>query len=216
MVLRKIRGRVRSARSTLNFLLLQRRGGLSPPSHPEFDPETLARFQIELARASSYLEYGSGGSTLLVDRVGIPAVSVESDRFYAEKVRSVLKPDTLVQLAVPPMGLTKQWGMPIFEASRKGAGYVNAPFEILKGAFPDFVLVDGRYRAACILEVARRAISTDSSATVILDDYIDRPHYHTVERLLGAPQLTGRSAVFRVGRQAVSTDDVSAHISDPR
>lgn len=212
----KTRSRVRYTIEIIKFLYLQRKGGLSIPSRPEFDDETLERFRLELARASSYLEYGSGGSTLMADAAGIPALSVESDSFYAEKVRRMLKPGTHLQLAVPTMGLTQHWGMPVFNAKRKGYPYVTAPFDLMDGWFPDLVLVDGRYRVACVLEVARRAKIAGASATVILDDYSGRNHYHCIERHLSAPTLVGRSAIFHVGRQAVQAAHVSAHISDPR
>lgn len=206
----------RRAEKLLSFLYIQRTGGLSAPGDPHLDTETLEELRARLSKAEFYLEYGSGGTTVLADRMRVPTLSVESDRYYAEKVRKTLSAESSVTVLSPPMGVTKQWGWPLWAADRKGRIYVDAPYPHLGARFPDLILVDGRYRAACALELAQRAELHGARATIIFDDYRDRHHYHIVEEELGQPQMIGRSAMFHVGEKPVDPLSIQRNIVDPR
>lgn len=196
------------------FLYVQRIRGFDPPGdEPFMDQAGIARFRHELARARRYVEFGSGGSTVLVDRAGIPAVSVENDRFYARAVARRLGQGQVRQIVVP-MGVTREWGFPLFPNRRAGWRYVSAPWED-GGPFPDLVLVDGRYRIACALESARRAHAAGTSAVLMFDDYAPRPWYRAVEEYLGEPELDGRAALFRIGAVAVPEAVVAHWLQDP-
>ena len=46
----------------------------------------------------------------------------------------------------------------------------------MAGTSLDFVLIDGRFRVRCALELIRRGID----ATVFIHDFWTRPHYHVV------------------------------------
>ena len=201
-------------RRTVRALYNQRVQGYPTPEAPHFDNPTLERFKHELSKARLYVEFGSGGSTIAADRQKIKTVSIESDPFYAKAVKNGLSPDTTVKMIVPNIGLTEDWGMPVLNYGRKGERYVSAPFD--GSAFPDLILVDGRYRSACALEAARRAKLSGATATLIFDDYDSRPHYHQVEQFLGEPERVGRSAVFIIGEQTVLRDAVAAAAKDPR
>ena len=104
----------------------------------------------------------------------------------------------------------------MFFRSKKGERYVMAPFEHLQSRFPDLVLVDGRYRVACVLQTAREAHRAKVSATLLLDDYEGRPYADALEPLLGAPERIGRAAVFTVGPASISETKVRKHMYDPR
>jgi hypothetical protein len=213
----------------MKFLYVQRVRGFAPPGAPYFDELSTERFEQRLASARSYLEFGSGGSTVLADKHGIPAVSVESDRYYAAVVHSLLSPQTKVTLLNVAIGITRQWGHPIFRSPTKARlarwrKYSSAPFSTIAAAevFPDFVLVDGRFRRACVLETTREALLAGVSVTIMFDDYYlaDRGHYHSVESWLGRPERVGRAAFFEVvpdGSVRLPTEDEVAHASaDPR
>jgi hypothetical protein len=179
-------------------LYVQRVAGYTPPAEPFLDPEGLEWFRQRLPSVELFLEYGSGGSTLLANKLAVASVSVESDPYYADVVRESLPNPELATIVTPPMGLTVEWGMPLVGRRRKGVRYVNAPFEYLQSS-PDLVLVDGRYRAACALETARRLNLSGTTATLFLDDYRDRPYYRVIEEYLGEPPMVGRAAVFEIG-----------------
>jgi hypothetical protein len=208
--------RVESARELLRSFYVQRIRGFEPPLQPHLDPFTEKWLADRLERTKLFLEFGSGGSTLLANRLGVRTITVESDRFYAAVVEAALDDPKLATLIVPKMGVTTQWGMPLIFKRRKGARYVSAPFKLFENYYPDLIMVDGRYRVACVLETARLAHLRGTPAKLLLDDYEDRPFYHVLEEHLGTPVRIGRAAVFDVGRSGIQEEAVRLFATDPR
>ncbi len=204
------------ARDTLRFFYIQRVRGFESPTEPHLDPETAEWLQRRLRGTKLFLEFGSGGSTVLANRLGVRTITVESDPFYGAAVRKALTNPGLTTMVFPKVGLTKEWGMPVFFKKRKGLRYASAPFDRLDSLFPDFVMVDGRYRIACVLETARQAHLAGSIAQLMLDDYEGRPRYHVLEGYLGIPERIGRAAVFTIGKVPVPEDRIAAFDSDPQ
>lgn len=195
------------------FFYTQRVKGFDPPGdEPWMDPAGAARFKYELSRATGYVEYGSGATTVIADRAGIPAVSVESDPYYSRAVATRLTGS--IDQVVVNLGITGPWGTPLRSTAHKGLRYVEAPFG--RGFFPDFILVDGRYRAACALNAANEATAHNRSATMMFDDYANRPWYHFIEEHMGAPELVGRAAIFKLGSRGVERGVVDAAMTDKR
>lgn len=213
---RVIRPMVR-ARRLAKFLFVKHiRGFTAPTDQPHLDAATLDLLRRKLRESRCYLEFGSGGSTVLADRIGVRTISVESDRQYAKVVRGTLSRHGSVEMLTPNIGITGEWGMPLFKNHRKWRRYVDAPFAKLADAFPDLVLIDGRFRVACALNTARHAHQLGVQATLIFDDYEERPFYNVVEQFIGVPQLVGRSAVFHLGRTAIDPNLIDRFIEDPR
>lgn len=208
-----MRSFIKDPRGLMKFLYLQRVKGFSPPGDEPFMPAAeVARFNEEIGKAKYYVEFGSGGSTVYASRMGIPTISVENDRFYARAVATKLHGSTVTQV-VAGMGITREWGMPLFPSARKARRYVMAPWDA--ECFPDLILVDGRYRVACALESARRAHACNASAILMFDDYSMRPFYHVVEEFLGQPEIVGRAAIFHIGSQIVPSTIVAKWLEDP-
>lgn len=204
--IRSVRKSLGFVRRTGKFLFVQRILGFPLPDAPGLDGATLGRFNDELARAGSYLEFGSGGTTKLADRLGVNSITVESDRFFAKTLKAGLTGESVTVLT-PNIGITERWGRPLFKRRtarrlKRWRSYVDLPFANLRH-FPDLILVDGRFRVACTLEAARQAHLRGRAATLILDDYAERPKYWVVERWLGKPERVGRSAVFKIGAAKV-------------
>ena len=216
---------IKRVRSVAKFFITQRIKGFPPPQTPMMDGPSLARFRQELAKCRFYLEFGSGGSTVEADRADIPGISVENDPYYHQAVRAALKDGTQIRLCTVDIGTTKGGGRPLFSkpTERRIAvwrRYVEAPFPIIRqqGEFPDFVLVDGRFRVACAIETARQAREMGAATLIMLDDYEGRPHYHELERWLGEPELVGRAAYFRPSAQgeSISASAVEKCLADGR
>jgi hypothetical protein len=198
----------------VRFLYNRRKNGVPPPKDiPWFDAEGVKAFKAELAKASSYLEYGSGGTTVLADRAGIPTVSVESDPYFAQAVRSTMR-GRRVKLLNPNMGLTGFYGTPLLRRKAKSQRYIEAPFP--SAPFPDFILIDGRYRVACALAAAKHAHEAGRRATLMFDDYARRGYYHLIEKFLGKPQLRGRAAFFSIGLCAIDQSAIDLAAGDWR
>ena len=204
------------ARETLRFFYKQRVRGFDAPTRPHLDPDTAEWLERRLQRTKLFLEFGSGGSTILANTLAVPSIAVESDRFYGAVVQNAIINGDLMRMVIPKMGITGQWGMPLFFKKAKGPRYVTAPFELIDETYPDFILVDGRYRVACALEAARRAHTRGVAAELMLDDYDTRPFYHVLEDYLGIPRRIGRAAVFAIGKTPIQESAVRRFISDPR
>lgn len=187
------------------FFYHQRVKGFAVPDDPWFDAGATDAFNDHLSRSRLYVEFGTGGSTLLAGRLGKRTVSVESDPWFARAVRARLTPGAPVRVIHADIGLTLDWGVPAFRRltparRRRWLGYVTAPYAApeLAAAFPDFVLVDGRFRRACALEAARRARLGGHPLTIMVDDYAERAPFRQIEPYLGAPTMAGRAALFAV------------------
>lgn len=165
-----------------------------------FPDEEADEVRASYSRAQVILEYGSGGSTMAASRMKNKLVfSVESDPLWAQRIqqaidtRNLPSPAILYPVDIGPVG---RWGRPV--DTRDWKRFYNYPSRIWDEPFfrhPDVVLIDGRFRAAC-LAVTRMKITR--TVTVLFDDYAQRPAYHLVEELVGAPRMVGRMAVFQI------------------
>jgi hypothetical protein len=144
------------------------------------------------------LEYGSGGSTVLAgDRAEGVIFSVESDAAWMADLEAWFDahpPQSPVILHHADIGPTRAWGFPRGKAAMdRWPAYALSVWERPDFRAPDLVLVDGRFRLACMLTT----LYTIQAPTVLLvDDYVDRPAYHQFETLACRPFLIGRMACF--------------------
>jgi len=178
------------------------------PSEPQFDEPSTEYFRERVRDARTYLEYGSGGSTILANRTVNTLVTVESDaRFLSDVARKLAHAErrAMTRLIHVNIGLTHDWGMPVFTKPtrrrvRRWEDYPTAPWRYLRSIAqqPDLILVDGRFRVACVLE-SLLSLSATSTTEILLDDYARRPHYQIVEQFTDL-RMVGRMAVLRPRR----------------
>ncbi len=178
------------------------------PTEPHFDPESTRYFREQLAKARNYLEYGSGGSTVLANKMVTNLVSVDSDASFLAEVRRKLEENdhrAMTKLIHVNIGLTHHWGMPVFTKPtrrrvRRWEEYAKAPWRYFRtiAQQPDLILVDGRFRVACVLE-SLLGLSPLSETQILVDDYVGRPEYGVVEQYADV-ELVGRMAVLRPRR----------------
>lgn len=172
--------------------------------------EDLVRTTYEKARV--ILEYGSGGSTVLAAEMpGKLVFSVESDRNWALRLQSrldeaeLLSPATVYHVDIGPTGA---WGRPLDDSH--WPQFHNYPVAIWDEPFfrhPDVVLIDGRFRVACMMTVMARA---ERPITILFDDYVERKPYHMVEEIIAPREFVGRMAVFDVMPGLVTGSDLDA------
>jgi hypothetical protein len=195
---------------TAKVVITNRRRHFDVPTEPHFDEDSTRYFRQEVAKARNYLEYGSGGSTLLANKTVTNLVSVDSDASFLADVRQKLcEADrrATAKLIHVNIGLTIDWGMPVFTKPtrrriRRWEEYAKAPWRYFRtiGQQPDLILVDGRFRVACVLE-SLLSLSPLSEAKILLDDYVGRPEYSVVEQFADV-ELVGRMAVLHPRRLA--------------
>lgn len=178
-------------------------------TEPEFTfpPEEGELVARQYANASEILEYGSGGSTVLAARsTNARVLSIESDKKWAQNLTGffdhlgIEKDRATVHWS--NIGPTGKWGYPIDQSHwRKYPAYALSPWEKYDIS-PDVVLIDGRFRLACL--AATMAFATKPT-TVLFDDYTIRKVYHAAEKFIQPVQVAGRMAKFEIepmGRDA--------------
>ena len=163
-----------------------------------------------LRTASVVLEYGAGGSTLLAAEMGKTVISVESDVEWLEGMREWFDrhpPKGDVVLHHADIGPTGKWGMPTGpKAFRKFPGYALDIWDHPRFRHPDLVLIDGRFRPACLLATAFRITRP---VTVLFDDYVGRAPYHGIEAMFRPTALYGRMAEFHLKPTPIPADQLA-------
>lgn len=194
---------------------------------PDFAPQAQVVPELTLPEAeaaalrSAYggagciLEYGSGGSTVLAaEMAGKTIFSVESDPAWLAMMQAWFAanpPASAPVLHHADIGPTRDWGHPVDESGfRRWPGYALSVWDRPDFRHPDVVLVDGRFRVACLLTTAFRITRP---VTVLFDDYAGRRTYHGVEEFLRPSALIGRMARFDLAPQPVPADRLGWIIS---
>lgn len=190
-----------------------RRHAGSGPTAPELTlPQAEADWlRAAYAEAGTILEYGSGGSTVMAaDMPGKTVFSVESDvEWLAGLARWFVQspPRSRVVLHHGDIGPTGKWGHPEGEAAwRRFHGYPVSVWDRADFIHPDVVLVDGRFRAACLLTVLFRITRPVS---LYFDDYTDRPHYHRIEKFAKPRETRGRMVRFDLEPTVIPAKDLA-------
>jgi hypothetical protein len=179
--------------------------GIDISDSPSFDAEGLAAFKKALPGVRTYLEYGAGGSTVLASRYVDKLFSVESDAWFMRAVERKVRANGATaekHFLHANIGMTEFWGKPAFTSYSEGrlrrwTRYPQMPWKHLEaaGLVPDLILIDGRFRVACMLECLVRV--KDKSTAIFFDDYFDRESYSVVERFADMVDRAGRMAIFR-------------------
>lgn len=180
-------------------------------SAPHLPKAALARLTKAYEDATIILEYGSGGSTELAAALpGKYVMSVESDADWARNLREKIhgsRPRSYVAVHHVDIGKTGEWGRALTD--RDWRNFHRYPNDIWDQSFfrhPEVVLIDGRFRTACLVTILLRATKP---VTVLFDDYTDRPKYRAVERIIKPICLHDRMAEFEVQPGVTKSEDVS-------
>ena len=157
-----------------------------------------------------YLEWGMGGSTLVAVRANLETiVSVDSDRNWVEAVRR--HEEIAPRIASGSMsvihgdiGPTREWGNPADRSQvHRWPEYLAAPWAEWdrRGALPDLIFVDGRFRVSCCYSVALgfAGCGVEQAPLVMMHDVADeRPSYQDAFEFLDIVEKTGSLVLARV------------------
>lgn len=194
----------------LKFLLKQRLVGFEVGDIPYFDSDDAIAWFIDMLKGSTrYLEYGTGGSTYVAARLGVDFIAVDSDLYFLRSVRKKIQKDGFARPVGQTyhhadIGLTGFWGYPLRHWNASAARlerfrrYSDPPPECFEGGLlPDLVLVDGRFRVACVLK-ALRMLQNSRGWAIVVDDYVGRPQYHVIADYAEIDRhVAGRIAVLK-------------------
>lgn len=145
-------------------------------------PEEIALFKSLLACSRRYVEFGSGGSTVLAASLVREAVtSVDSSSEWLDKVRQeCVARECRIEpkLIHVDIGELKDWGFPRNTARKSDwASYHSWIRNGEDGALADLFLVDGRFRVACFLQVF---LQGNPDSLIAVHDFANRPKYHVI------------------------------------
>ncbi len=157
-------------------------------------------FKKHLKECKFYLEYGSGNSTLLADKLKKKYISIEADRSFFNYLKNEKKVSNIKYLNIGP---TKYFSFPIlpyYLIQRKVnfyCNYLNSFF--FKKKVPDLILIDGRYRAMVTLNIIRFLVKRKikENITIIIDDYKFRKNYKVLKKITQI-KLVGRFGVIKM------------------
>jgi len=182
--------------------------GFTISSTPSFSSaEEIAWYRQALQACSHYIEYGSGGSTVLAAQLQKPFTSTESDPAFFKALQSRLRlyenQDVPQLCRLVDIGPVTHCSYPLYparflSASKKSSWRSYSDFPELGidvDASSLLILVDGRFRVACALK-AMVALQGVFGWTMAMDDYLGRPHYHAIEEWITPSFFIGRIAVF--------------------
>lgn len=155
------------------------------PALPCMEAAELECFRRWVPFRGLALEFGSGGSTRYFCENGMGVLfSVESDpEWHAlingdPAIRFFVKRNRLISLC-PDIGpcVRHGWGNPQGPARPEWLRYHQDVWRLLDPYSPDVVLVDGRFRVACVCQALLRC---KPDAAILVHDFAERPHYHDV------------------------------------
>jgi hypothetical protein len=170
--------------------------------------EEAAALRAAYQGSTVILEYGSGGSTVMAaEMAGKTVFSVESDASWLDNMRSYFDenpPAAKLYLHHGDIGPTRTWGHPLdHDDFRQWPDYPTQIWTLPNFVQPDVVLIDGRFRVACLLTTL---FCTKAPVTAFVDDYIDRPNYKIVETLITPVAMHGRMARFELTPTAIPAE----------
>ena len=167
---------------------------------PDMPAEHIAALEERLRGSQTYLEFGSGGSTVLAARLNVPnIVSVDSSTDWIGRVKEEigsLATSSRVHLLHANIGETKDYGHPKDNSMLQNwPSYSTGAWAMVRaaGLQPDTVLVDGRFRVACFLA---SLIYLQPGAVILWDDYRGRDSYYVVESIVKPTRFHGYMAEF--------------------
>ena len=170
---------------------------------PHMDEDGRALLEERLGTARCLLEFGSGGSSMTAGRLKVPTIiSVDSDGDFLAATNAAVRASAMHSAFIPhhaDIGPTRDWGNPADRSKvHHWPRYCSSVWvRIAREQMPqpDVVLIDGRFRVACLLATLLMA---QPGTRVLFDDYFDRPEYHRVEAWAMPIGRAGRMAEFIV------------------
>lgn len=150
-------------------------------------PPEMSFFEHHVKNATAYFEFGAGGSTRLACNTheNLTIFSVDSNLNY---LLGLIQQDSCVRdmynreqlfLYIADIGVVREWGYPIYNHTTEFAEYSKSILVGYNGNLSDIdlVLVDGRFRVACILQAL---LVTSRDTVILVHDFFFRPEYFIV------------------------------------
>lgn len=161
---------------------------------PYMTPAETALFTKYRDRSRNYFEFGCGGSTVFCDSPQRRSKSVDNNQEWLNKVGPLIGSTT--ELIYVNTGPVLEYGNPVDTTQITGFADYSLAFR-LRDLETDLVLVDGRFRVACALQVAL----SDYAGPVLLHD-AQRTEYQPLFKFFTVLERAENLVVLRVNPNA--------------
>ena len=161
-------------------------------------------FEKLLKSCNSYLEYGSGFSTVFAEKLKIEKIiSIEGDYYFSKYVNSKVINCKMLYKDIGPISTFSDpyinFIFPLNKSRKiKFKSYSDFPSDHYeKNNLPTLILIHGKFRVACALKVLKYFIESEfDNWNIVVDDYIGRSQYNILEYFFKNINLNGEQAVF--------------------
>ena len=155
-----------------------------------------------LPKNATILEFGCGGSTQFFYEHGAEKIiSIDSDKGWLEKlltnpiVSTYYKYGKWLPLYVD-IGRVRSWGAPCTKTPRPcWLNYHQHCWRLFSERDFDLILVDGRFRVACVCQTLLRCGGTD--LLFAIHDFRDRPEYHVLLEFIDVINQVDTLGIFK-------------------
>lgn len=186
--------------------------------------ETGNFLKSKILNSKIFLEFGSGNTTIIAEENKLNYYSIESDKNFF----TYLKKNGVKKIHFYSLGYVEFYSYPLLKSSlfknyykSKAKKYASDIFNKLNKdfIFPDLIMVDGRYRVLCMLNIFKfLKINKLFETCVILDDYSKRDYYNEIQNFFKI-SLSGRMAVCFINENKSLSDLdnlIEKYSDDPR
>ena len=160
-------------------------------------------FKKNLKKCNFYLEYGSGNSTILANKLNKKFKSIETDKSFYR----FMKTKKIKNMVYSDLGPTKYYSIPIlplFLLRKKIDKYASQieKFYNELNTIPDFILIDGRFRVFVAFTVIKFCQKKNFlNTTIVIDDFKSRKDYHVLNRFFKI-KIVGRFGVIKLNNKS--------------
>ena len=194
--------------------------GVLRTMQPAMLPSEIELFKSVMRCATKYVEFGSGGSTVLAHSMGCASiVTIDSSLQWLEKVKRACAVDGRAGIKVihVDIGAVKELGYPIDDSNKERWDvYHSAPWADRDLALADTYLIDGRFRVACAIQTA---LHCSRHAIIMVHDFANRPYYHCIREIMREIARADNFSVFQVRSDfepATAESLLARYTRDPR
>ena len=98
------------------------------------------------------------------------------------------------------IGPVGDFSYPLLKNKNKIKKYIQSiDKEFQNEKFPDFILIDGRFRVACALNLLKFTQVKKNLCKIIIDDYRNRKEYHILEKFFFINKI-GRFGILKINK----------------
>ena len=183
---------------------------------PRMSAEEAALFVSFVKNSRDYVEFGTGGSTVLASKhVKNSIFSVDSSQEWLDQVsRACDSSQTKPQLRFVDVGPIGDWGFPTDGSAKpRWPDYHSAIWKVKQSSDADLYLVDGRFRVACF---AQTVLHCKPNAIIGIHDFSSRPAYHCVREIAQEIATAGDMSFFLpLSRRQAAEAILQSHYTEP-